>query len=102
MMPLPNCECRRPPPSVIWPRPKPGKSILPSQPSNPSELMYVGKYSAQPLFEATLLVADGVAPAAPVKPGVPEKLCKKVAVGEFCNDSGGPACEGRILFTVQH
>ena len=59
--------------------------MLPSHPSNPSVLMNVGKYSAQP----------ALAPCAP--PSVPYGGALKPADGEAWTDSDGPAADGRIL-----
>lgn len=61
--------------------------MLPSQPSKPSVLMNVGKYSAHP--------------AAPAAWGVPAELYGgwlKAAEGDAWTDSDGPAAEGKILF----
>lgn len=94
MIPLPNWLCNNPPLSVICPRPNPGNSMLPSHPSNPSDDMNVGRYSAQPDAEPDGRGAPGPEEVGAVTPG---KWDMYVAEGEFWTDSEGPAAEGRIL-----
>ena len=75
---------------MICPRPKPGNNIDPSHPSNPSEDMNVGKYSAHPCDDAC-----GVEPDCPGK-----EVKLRFVAGELCIDSEGPAADGRILQRV--